>query len=87
MSESAVTKIYILGNNQTGASWYFTDVELARKALAAKAKKCRYAPGVGCFKEEPDGFAYVFGWEEVLVWWRIKEVAIVQDVAEILGVL
>lgn len=84
---SEITKIYILGNNQTGASFYFTDQELARTALKAKAQKCRYVCGVDCFTETLDSFSYIFGWEEVLVRWQIKEAPIVKDVAQILGAL
>jgi len=84
---STPAKIYILGSNQSGATYYFTDLDLARKVIAAKAKKVQHNFGVECFKQDLDSFSFLLGWEEVLVKWWIKEAPVVTDLAQISGAL
>ena len=80
-------KIYILGCNQTGPKFYFTDLELARKVLGAKANKVKYSLGVNCFKYTFDEISWVSGWEEVHVSWSIREAPITSSLKEIEGIL
>jgi len=80
-------KIYVLGSNQTGAKFYFINLEIAQAALAHKANKVKHAPGVECFKQGLHEISWVFGWEEAHVSFSIKEFPITTSVKEIEGLL
>ena len=79
--------IYILGCNVTGPKFFFLSIVTARKVLAYKANKIKYAPGVDCFREDLDSISWLFGWEEARVSWSIRAVPISTSLKDVEGLI